>query len=90
MLNDKIQSNIQGVEHKTVSIGFMREDGDFQILATLNNLDELVGQKSFDDMVKKLCVSFTNCDVPVVVLERQETPDYVSLEDVSCKYLQKA
>ena len=39
---------------KTASIGFMREDGDLSLVATLNNL-------------------------AVVVLEREDAPDYVEL-----------
>jgi hypothetical protein len=67
---------------KTVSIGFFREDGDFAILATLNNNDGYLTEEAFGVMVGE--VASTLCSKLVCqidVLERQDTPDYVTLED---------
>ena len=66
---------------KTVSIGYYREDGDFAVLATLNNNDECMTDHYFMGLVgevaSKLCRQLV-CEM--VVLERQDTPDYVIIE----------
>ena len=66
---------------KTVSIGYHREDGDFAVLATLNNNDEHMSDGAFEELVgevaSKLCRQLV-CEI--VVLERQDTPDYVEVE----------
>lgn len=36
----------------TASIGFHRDDGDFQLLATLNNNDERIAPEQFTDIVE--------------------------------------
>jgi hypothetical protein len=67
---------------KTVSIGFYREDGDFAILATLNNNDGHLGEDMFIVIVNllasELCSSLGR---QIDVLERQDTPDYVTVEN---------
>ncbi|CAB4155118.1 hypothetical protein UFOVP654_77 [uncultured Caudovirales phage] len=66
---------------KTVSIGYYREDGDFAVLATLNNNDEHMTDNAFGDLIgyvaSKLCRQLV-CEM--VILERQDTPDYVTIE----------
>lgn len=66
---------------KTVSIGYHREDGDFAVLATLNNNDGHIPDEKFGELVgevaSKLCRQLV-CEM--VVLERQDTPDYVEVE----------
>jgi hypothetical protein len=66
---------------KTVSIGFMREDGDLALFATLNNLDEYMNQDEFiklvDSVAFELCRATKRNDV--VVLEREDAPDYVTI-----------
>ena len=57
---------------QTVSIGYMRDDGDFQILATLNNNDDLIETQRFQEIVEALQ---ENTDG----LEREDAPDYVTL-----------
>ena len=68
---------------KTVSIGIMRDDGDFAVLATLNNNDEHLTQPEFDRLVSDT-VNFLNERITDVVqaVERQDAPDYVDLSDV--------
>jgi hypothetical protein len=66
---------------KTVSVGMMREDGDFTILATLNNNDEYLTDHDFMALVGEVASTLCRklvCEV--TVLERQDAPDYVSLE----------
>lgn len=67
---------------KTVSIGIMRDDGDFAILATLNNNDGYLTQREFDRLVEDT-VNYLNERITDVVqyIERQDTPDYVSIEE---------
>lgn len=65
---------------KTVSIGTMRDDGDFAILATLNNNDEHMSEKDFAELTQALVLTIANyTGEQIQVLERQDVPDYVSL-----------
>jgi hypothetical protein len=63
------------------SIGIERDDGDFHILATLNNMDELVSTEDFEALLKST-VEFLQraTDEPILALQRQDAPDYVNLE----------
>jgi hypothetical protein len=67
---------------KTVSIGYHRDDGDFAILATLNNNDGHLTVEDFEQICKSLLKAITIADNHhhVVILERQDTPDYVTIE----------
>jgi hypothetical protein len=63
---------------QTVSIGYFREDGDFAILATLNNNDNWI--HNFDEVVSQLKAVLTNdCGFECIVLEREDAPDYVTI-----------
>jgi hypothetical protein len=67
---------------KTVSIGFFREDGDFAILATMNNNDGHMSEIEFMALVGEVASTFCSelvCQINV--LERQDAPDYVTLEN---------
>jgi hypothetical protein len=62
----------------TVSIGFHREDGDFAILATLNNNDNHINAEIFNELVKLMTMTLGHAtERHLVALERQDTPDYV-------------
>lgn len=67
---------------KTVSIGFFREDGDLALVATLNNLDEHMSDDEFKTLVKAVAayIEAMSKRNDVVVLEREDAPDYVTLE----------
>ena len=66
---------------KTVSIGFYREDGDFAILATLNNNDDLIGLDLFENTKNILCEILTGeTGFLVEAIERQDAPDYAILD----------
>ena len=67
---------------KTASIGFMREDGDLALVATLNNLDEHMSDDEFKTLVKAVAayIELMSKRNDVVVLEREDAPDYVTLE----------
>jgi hypothetical protein len=66
---------------KKVSVGFVRDDGDFQLLATFNNLDNSVSDEVFDGLVDA-CVSVLTywSEENIVALERDDAPDYVELD----------
>lgn len=70
---------------KTVSIGIMRDDGDFAILATLNNNDEHMSAEFFDQLVRGLTATLSReLGEDVQSIERQDTPDYVCLDCPTC------
>lgn len=68
---------------KTYTIGVPRDDGDFAVLATLNNLDEHLDAATFDQMRDALVAAFNENlgGDDVVALEREDAPDYVTIED---------
>jgi hypothetical protein len=67
---------------KTVSIGFHREDGDLALVATLNNLDEHMSDDEFKTLVKAVAayIELMSKRNDVVVLEREDGPDYVTID----------
>jgi hypothetical protein len=72
---------MKGLKMKTVSIGFMREDGDLALVATLNNLDEHMNDVDFDVLVNGVSTYFQNITKQeVIVLEREDAPDYVTIQ----------
>jgi hypothetical protein len=68
---------------KTVSIGYHREDGDFAVLATLNNNDDFMSDEEFKEVVDSLAAKLRAVTrLYITVLERQDAPDYVEVEQV--------
>ncbi len=70
----------------TATIGFHRDDGDFQLLATLNNNDELIAPDKFTGIVHFLRHQWQDAlsaqgEHTLTVFERQDAPDYVTLDD---------
>jgi len=67
---------------KTVSIGFMRDDGDLALVATLNNLDEHMSDGEFNDLINgvKAYIELMSKRNDAVVLEREDAPDYVTID----------
>lgn len=66
---------------KTVSIGFYREDGDFSLFATLNNLDNYLSNDDFEKLVHSVASELsTSTKMQVEILEREDAPSYVTLE----------
>jgi len=71
---------------KTVSIGYYREDGDFAILATLNNNDGLLSDQRFKQLIELVEGEYVEklyYTHDIMVLERQDTPDYVEIDAVT-------
>jgi hypothetical protein len=65
---------------KTVSIGYHREDGDFAVLATLNNNDDFMSDEEFKEVVDSLAAKLRAVGLRIEILERQDAPDYVEVE----------
>jgi hypothetical protein len=63
---------------KTVSIGYFRDDGDFALLATLNNNDGDIQVFEFivEDLRRNISLS---TGIECIVLEREDAPDYVTI-----------
>ena len=64
------------------SFGFTRADGDFELVATLNNSGKHMSDEVFTDFVNHVKLAFeyaTNGHIEV--LERQDALDIVQLED---------
>ena len=69
---------------KTVTIGFIREDGDIQVLATLNNNDDTTDEVHFRLFVAVVKSNWQRLSGEnVEVFERQDAPDYVTPEGES-------
>lgn len=67
------------MQAQTVSIGFIRDDGDLQVLATVNNNDELLTQEQFILLVEMQVVFYLSfVDKEIGAWIRQDAPDYVS------------
>lgn len=64
------------------SIGYYREDGDFAILATLNNNDALLGEKLFEKMKESILYNLQGYyEEELEAIERQDCVDYVTIEE---------
>ena len=67
---------------KTVSIGFTRDDGDFALFATLNNLDDYFSSYDFKELVHAVASELQAAtQMKVQILEREDAPSYVVLDD---------
>lgn len=67
---------------KTVSIGIARDDGDFAVLATLNNNDAHMSENAFETLVDAVRAYIeVMSKQTTVVLERQDAPDYITTEE---------
>jgi hypothetical protein len=66
---------------KTVSIGYHCACNDFAVLATLNNIGGHMTDEDFGELVGVVASTLCRKLVREVVgLERQDTPDYVEVE----------
>ena len=60
----------------------MRDDGDLALVATLNNLDEHMSDGEFNDLINgvKAYIELMSKRNDVIVLEREDAPDYVTID----------
>jgi hypothetical protein len=67
--------------NEPISIGYIRDDQDFQILATLNNVDEVIPHETYLNLARTLCVVLEGTGEKIIAVNRWDTPDYVSLDE---------
>ena len=67
---------------RSVSIGFVRNDGDVQLLATHNNVDELLSPDCFMELISNTVGLYerTGIDKNIKVWFRFDAPDYLSFD----------
>ena len=68
--------------NKSFSVGFIRDDGDLQLIATLNNHDDLFNFHV--DVVAaaiKAVIQVATDRNDIVLLEREDAPDYVTMPE---------
>ena len=66
---------------KVVTIGWIREDGDIQVLATMNNIDDTISDLSFKMFVESVRFGWERLSGnSIQTFERQDAPDYVTPE----------
>ena len=65
---------------KTVSIGFFRDDGDFALFATLNNLDEHLNDDDFAKLIEHIASQLRkSTNDKVHILEREDALCYITM-----------
>ena len=70
------------MQAQTVSIGFVRDDGDLQILSTANNNDKLLNQEESMLFIEMQVLFYqAYLDKRICAWERQDAPDYVSEDE---------
>ena len=67
--------------NEPISIGYIRDDQDFQILATLNNVDEVIPHETYLNLARTLCVVLEGTGEKIIAMNRWDTPDYVYLDE---------
>lgn len=71
------------IKHQYYTIGFLRDDYDFEVMATLVNGAGIMGDSTFEMLLEntlKFCQSVAQGE-NVVALPRQDTPDVLSFDD---------
>ena len=65
----------------TYSIGYFRDDGDFALLATVNNNDGHLAKSDLDNVIETIKNAFGWIDEKIIHLERQDAPDYITIDE---------
>lgn len=69
---------------KHITIGYIRDDGDVAVLATLNNNDEHLSNDEFEELIANTVAYYTNIiDEDVRAWERQDAPDYLDYDSAT-------
>jgi len=70
------------MHNQTVSIGYEREDGDFHIIATLNNNEEMAEEADWHCAIAAIVSTLQKVTgMNLAVLEREDAPDFVNLDE---------
>lgn len=70
--------NLTGTE--SITLGYFRDDGDLQVLATLNNNDQVINEITYLASIRMLMNTFKSATGEnIVAISKQLAPDYLSL-----------
>jgi hypothetical protein len=70
------------MHNQTVSIWYEREDGDFHIIATLNNNEETAEEADWNVAIAAIVGTLKKVTgMNLAVLEREDAPDFVNLDE---------
>ena len=68
--------------NEPITIGYMRDDGDLQLLATLNNVDGVIDPITYLALAQTLVNTFKlSTGENIIALNRWDAPDYVYLDE---------
>jgi len=68
--------------NEPITIGYMRDDGDLQLLATLNNVDGVIDPITYLASAQTLVNTFKlSTGENIIALNRWDAPDYVYLDE---------
>jgi hypothetical protein len=68
--------------NEPITIGYIRDDYDFQILATLNNVDEVIDKDVYLETAQLLVNTFKlSTGEEIIAVNRWDTPDYITLDE---------
>ena len=68
--------------NEPITIGYIRDDYDFQILATLNNVDEVIDKDVYLETARLLVNTFKlSTGEEIIAVNRWDTPDYITLDE---------
>jgi hypothetical protein len=69
---------------KTLTVGFFREDGDFEVVATFNNLGQHLSNQHFVKFVNDYIDNYDNYSSThaLEVFVREDAPDIIFEEDI--------
>jgi len=68
--------------NEPITIGYMRDDGDLQVLATLNNVDEVIDKDVYLETAQLLVNTFKlSTGEEIIAVNRWDTPDYITLDE---------
>jgi hypothetical protein len=66
---------------RTATVGYTKNNGDFAIIAALNNNDGHLSDEDFKTLVDNIATFYGWQFKPLEVLERQDTPDYITIDE---------
>ena len=71
---------------KSASICIRRDDGDLALVATINNNDEHLTQDAFNKLLAVVAQHYIDVvGSDVLILDRQDSVDYISLNEGEIK-----
>jgi hypothetical protein len=74
--------NLGKLKHQVVSICYQRDDMDYAVLATVNNIDKHLTTEQFVNVINGIVVAFQIAlpDEDVVVFNREDATDYLGVD----------